>query len=112
MINHQIEILEELCRLLVESSNIDYDTLSLTYTFNPQEGWSEVRIKQTKDNQNYSVNHFNSNKCEYLCTLLHDEMQNHTGGDWRKFILTLDKNHEVKTEFSYDIVSCLDDIVF
>lgn len=36
MINNQITILQELCLLLKDSSNIDYDTLSLTYKFNPQ----------------------------------------------------------------------------
>lgn len=112
MINNQITILQELCLLLKDSSNIDYDTLSLTYKFNPQEGWSEIRIKQTKDSENYSVNNFNSNKCENLCISLHDEMQNHTGGDWRKFILTLDRQNNAKTEFSYDVISSLDDFCF
>ena len=46
-----------------------------------------------------------------LCQQLHDEMQNHTGGDWRKFILTLNEKGEAKTQFIYDIQSCMDDIL-
>lgn len=62
-----------------------YDKLKIDNAPCQSQGWSEIRIKQTKDNLNYSVNNFNSNKCENLCISLHDEMQNHTGGDWRKF---------------------------
>ena len=46
-----------------------------------------------------------------LCQQLHDEMQNYTGGDWRKFILTLNEKGEAKTQFIYDIQSCMDDIL-
>ena len=35
-------------------------------------------------------------------------MQSHTGGDWRKFILTIDETGQAKTQFIYEIQSCMD----
>lgn len=37
-------------------------------------------------------------------------MQAHTGGDWRKFILTINESGEVNTKFIYEIQSVLDEL--
>lgn len=44
-----------------------------------------------------------------MCKQLHDEMQLHIGGDWRKCVLTIDEQGKAKTEFIYEIQSCMDE---
>ena len=44
-----------------------------------------------------------------LCENLNNIMRKHTCGDWQKFVLTIDEDREVQTEFSYEPQSLYDD---
>ncbi|OUY05877.1 immunity protein YezG family protein [Acinetobacter populi] len=107
----QLRILNELSRILHFSTEIAYNSAHLVYKFNPDEQWYSFSAWYEKNHQNYSPNNFDkiSNEAQELCKELHNEMQAHTGGDWRKFVLTLNEKGEAKTQFIYDIQSCMDE---
>jgi len=106
----QFEILNEICRIFYQYSN-KFDELTYVYRFNPDEEWVGTRLSTFLNKEKVSSGLSSQNKeaIDDLCSKLHDEMLSHTGGDWRKFILVIDANNEVKTQFIYEIQSCLDD---
>lgn len=112
-LNNQLEIINSLSFLLFNAAT-DYDTAHLEYKFNPDEGWYSTRYWYTKNGVNFSPEKFKENlkQVKILCNSLHNVMQEHTGGDWRKFILIIDENQEVKTEFIYESQSYLDEFEF
>jgi len=109
-VDKQLEILNELSSILHFSTEIKYDSAHLEYKFNPDEQWNSFSVWYEKNQQNYSPNDFDkiSYEAQELCKELHNEMQSHTGGDWRKFILTIDETGQAKTQFIYEIQSCMD----
>lgn len=106
----QIEILNELSRQLHLISGKVYDDAYLEYKFNPQENWYSFSAWYEQNGRKEIPENFDSfsDDSQKMCESLHDVMHKHTGGDWRKFILTIDKNREVKTQFIYDVQSCMD----
>lgn len=106
----QQNILNEICQNFFSNSR-KFDSLEYEYKFNPDEGWCEsntiARINGKIESLElpFEVRFKN----QELSQKLHDEMQSHTGGDWRKFILTIDENGEAKTKFIYEIQSCMDE---
>ncbi|WEV49319.1 hypothetical protein OZX61_02190 [Acinetobacter sp. ESL0695] len=105
----QLNMLNELSTILNFCSVADYDSAYLKYMFNPNEGWKSMTLSSIKNGKAYLPSDYESTKVIALCKQLHNVMQQHTGGDWRKFILTIDRNREVKTQFIYDIQSCMDE---
>jgi len=108
--NKKIEILNDIVKYIHINSILNYDLAHLEYKFNLEEQWYSFSVWYEKNHQNYSPNDFDkiSNEAQELCKKLHNEMQAHTGGDWRKFILTLDETGQAKTQFIYEIQSCMD----
>ncbi|WP_436897342.1 hypothetical protein [Acinetobacter gyllenbergii] len=105
----QIELLNEIAREIHIHRPFDYNSWRFEYKFNPDEGWSEYGVFFTRNNEEYLSPDFNYDLIIKLSQELHDEMQSHTGGDWRKFVLTIDENGEAKTKFIYEIQSCMDE---
>ncbi len=107
----QFELLNHICKCIF-STNVNFDTMEFVYSFSPEEEWSGTRTSAVKNNEKISLNLSSNimNEIENTCELLHAEMQAHTGGDWRKFILTIDENREAKTKFIYEPQSCMDDV--
>ncbi|MGR3807750.1 hypothetical protein [Pasteurella testudinis] len=106
----QFDILNSICRIFFEA-NKKFDTLRYIYRFNPDEGWVETRLLIVVNGvrQSMNLNAESNNELKGFCQKLHAEMQTQTGGDWRKFILTINENSEVKTQFIYEIQSCMDE---
>ena len=109
-IDQQVEILNNLASLLYYDAS-NYNTAHLEYKFNTNENWYSASYWYTKDGKNFGSPNFSKNidTIKELCKLLHDAMQEHSGGDWQKFVLTIDENREVQTEFSYEPQSLYDD---
>ncbi len=109
--NKQIEILNDIVKYIHANSIVNYDSFIFEYKFNPDEGWANFHLDYCKDNKSYlaSIQNFDFSTLEDLSKKLHDEMQSHTGGDWRKFILTIDEQGKVKTQLIYEIQSCMDE---
>ena len=47
-------------------------------------------------------------KIANLSQNLHDIMESQTGGDWREFIMYMQDDGELKTQFNYDIITIMD----
>ncbi|KAF7274719.1 hypothetical protein GWI33_012610 [Rhynchophorus ferrugineus] len=106
----QFEILNEICKQFFKSPK-KIESLRYIYRFNPSENWVGTRLLTIIEGKKTPLGLPSEvmDHIEYLCQQLHDEMQAHTGGDWRKFVLMLDEKGEAKTQFIYDIQSCMDE---
>lgn len=106
----QFEILNEICKTFYENL-IKFDQIIYIYKFNPEENWVGTQLTTFLNEEKVSSGLSDEIKdsISNLCQKLHDEMQSHTGGDWRKFILTIDEQGKAKTQFIYEIQSCMDE---
>ena len=106
----QVNILNELAKILHYSSGSLYDSAHLEYKFNPDEGWRSISMWYENEGKTLPPKQDDTDQknIDQMCKQLHDEMQSHTGGDWRKFILTIDEQGKAKTQFIYEIKSCMD----
>lgn len=115
MIQPQIYLLNKICSLLIGLSKPKkIDRLLFFYRFNHKENWSGIglcTIIDGKQENQLFPNDYARNIMQ-LCEQLHDVMQEHTGGDWQKFTLTIDEQGEAHTKFSYEPQSCLDGFEF
>lgn len=105
----QLELLNKLAEMLHNNCH-NYDVAYLEYKFNPDENWFHFSSWYVSNEKNYTPENYDNLKdCSFkLCAELHQEMLSHTEGDWRKFMLSLTRNGDVKTQFIYDIQSCMD----
>ncbi|MCT9979478.1 hypothetical protein M2R48_14165 [Acinetobacter sp. I-MWF] len=111
MMEAQVNILNELAKILHYSSGSLYDSAHLEYKFNPDEGWRSISMWYENEGKTLPPKQDDADQknIDQMCKQLHDEMQSHTGGDWRKFILTIDEQGKAKTQFIYEIQSCMDE---
>ena len=108
----QFDLLNETCSIFFSAPE-KFDSLEYEYKFNPEEDWVGTKLGTLFQGKvvYLTLAEQDEDRIMDLCQQLHDEMQNYTGGDWRKFILTLNEKGEAKTQFIYDIQSCMDDIL-
>ena len=108
-IQKQLDILNKICSIFFSVPE-NFDSLVFEYRFDPEEGWSGTKLTTLREGKpiQTTLPEQDEYTLEELCEKLHDEMQAHTGGDWRKFTLTIDENGEAKTKFSYEIISISD----
>ncbi len=110
ILENQLNLLNDLAIeifTLLDGKGLPY---SYEYKFNPDEGWAQYGLHFTKDSEKILVGlEVDFQNLNTLCTRLHQSMMEHTGGDWRKFILDINENKEIKTNFIYEIQSCMDE---
>ena len=105
----QFELLNQICSILLNAPK-KIDSLRFIYKFNKNENWDGMDFVTIIDEKKEILpTYFNYDEIRSLCEQLHDSMQKHTGGDWQKFVLTIDEDREVQTEFSYEPQSLYDD---
>ena len=105
----QFELLNQICSILLNAPK-KIDSLRFIYKFNKNENWGGMDFVTIIDEKKEILpTYFNYDEIRSLCEQLHDSMQKHTGGDWQKFVLTIDEDREVQTEFSYEPQSLYDD---
>ena len=106
----QIQILNSICNILLNTPK-KIDNLRMIYRFNREENWDGIDICATVDRKKETRLHPTDTirNIMLLCENLNSIMREHTGGDWQKFVLTIDENREVQTEFSYEPQSLYDD---
>ncbi len=111
MIQEQVQILNELSKYLYSSIEVNFDFVKFEYKFNSEEEWDLISTYYTKSGKKFPPYNFSelTDKLKPLCEKLHDLMKEQTGGNWQKFVLTIDENREVQTEFSYEPQSLYDD---
>ena len=105
----QFELLNNICSEFYQTSE-EFDSLEYVYKFNPEEGWVGTELITIINGIARPIHLTDSSedKIKDLCKMLHDKMQAHTGGDWRKMVLTINEEGKVNTKFSYEIQSCMD----
>ena len=113
MMQEQIKILNSIHNILLDTPK-KIDNLRMVYRFNREENWDGIDICATVDGKKETRLHSTSaiRNIMLLCENLNNIMRKHTGGDWRKFILIINENQEVKTEFIYESQSYLDEFEF
>lgn len=110
MMQEQIKILNNIHNILLDTPK-KIDNLRMVYRFNREENWDGIDICATVDGKKETRLHSTSTirNIMLLCENLNNIMRKHTGGDWQKFVLTIDEDREVQTEFSYEPQSLYDD---
>ena len=110
MMQEQIKILNSIYNILLDTPK-KIDNLRMVYRFNREENWDGIDICATVDGKKETRLHSTSTirNIMLLCENLNNIMRKHTGGDWQKFVLTIDEDREVQTEFSYEPQSLYDD---
>ena len=112
MIHKQVELLNQICFILLNTPK-KIDSLKFVYKFNKNQNWYGIDFTTIVNGKKEVIpNYFDSYEMCNLCKQLHDVMQEHTGGDWQKFTLTIDEQGEAHTKFSYEPQSCLDGFEF
>ncbi|MBV7433868.1 hypothetical protein KRX19_02420 [Cardiobacteriaceae bacterium TAE3-ERU3] len=109
MIEQQVKILNDIVHEIHRQSEAEYDSFRFEYKFNPDEEWSQYGVYFIRNGLEALSQNMDYDEITRNCEKLHAEIQAHAGGDWRKFVLTLDENMEVKTKFIYEVQSCMDD---
>ena len=110
MMQEQIKILNSIHNILLDTPK-KIDNLRMVYRFNREENWDGIDICATVDGKKETRLHSTSaiRNIMLLCENLNNIMRKHTGGDWQKFVLTIDEDREVQTEFSYEPQNLYDD---
>lgn len=103
-IEQQVEILSELVQIMHDSADGAYDSLCCEFDYEVYEdGWS-VGYKYAFVHDGVSVSEILADpdrRVSDLVKQLHQVMQSHTGGDWSKFLLSVDGEGRANTKFTY-----------
>ncbi|OUY05878.1 immunity protein YezG family protein [Acinetobacter populi] len=107
LVEKQTEILNSLLQIMDSSVNGEYQSLQCTFDYYRAEDDNSVSIGEKffykKDDELKSEFLIYKNKAvPELVKELHTVMENHTGGNWKEFTLTLDENGKAHTKFIYE----------
>lgn len=103
MINREVEILNEMHRIISSVDKFEFDSFEYEYKLNKSEGWVSLKLVYKLGELIVSQNDFeliNENLLEELSENLHLIMSSKTGGEWTRLILS-SKDGKLKTKFSY-----------
>ena len=99
----QLAILNEIAEFAFTASKGDYDELVLEVEVNVEGGWTNSRCWQTANGETEQLSLFGIRDPD-LMTLsfeLHEEVRNHTGGNLKSYIVTIDKEGKAAVDFKY-----------
>lgn len=103
-IERQQEIMSGICELMLDAGEGEYDELLLELELNAEKGWCKFTFSQTVDGESKSLPMPPEEQGPTLLDLslrLHKEMMSHTGGDWTKLILRMNKAGRATADFEY-----------
>lgn len=105
-IEQQTMILNNLCQLLHDNADEGYDEACCEFKYYFGDDGSLGFGAKFHFSIDGLVNSrvfrdTNENRFDDLILKLHTLMKEHTGGDWKTFTLTLDKNGKATTKFDY-----------
>jgi Protein of unknown function, DUF600 len=103
----QTELLNELIQMMHNSAGANYQDMTCKFTFNTKELWCETEFYYSKNGKKISefLKEMNGISKYSLLEELHTIMENHTGGKWDSFTLTLDADGKAHTKFHYPDVA-------
>lgn len=105
-IEEQTKILNSLLSIMIESIGNAYDSCScqFEYDYGYEDGSSSTgaELSYIHNLENHSIGIKSMGTIDSLIRELHSIMKRHTGGNWKKFILSLDETGKAHTKFIYD----------
>ena len=107
MINQQVNLLKEIYEEACNQLN-GKPFSKFNYTFNNKEGWERYGIYFFDNGKSVLIEDADYKKIANLSQHLHDIMESQTGGDWREFIMYMQDDGDLKTQFNYDIITIMD----
>ena len=107
MINQQVNLLKEIYEEACNQLN-GKPFSKFNYTFNNKESWERYGIYFFDNGKSVLIEDADYKKIANLSQNLHDIMESQTGGDWREFIMYMQDDGELKTQFNYDIITIMD----
>lgn len=106
LIEEQTDILSSLLKLMIESIDSEYDSCScqFEYDYGYEDGSSSTgaELSYIHNLEIHSIGIKDMGTIDSLIRELHAIMKRHTGGDWKKFILSLDETEKAHTKFIYE----------
>lgn len=101
-IDKQVEILNKLTSIMMQSADADYSSLSCRFDIDIEGESVGQEFSFRKNNETISalLDDPDWEIMDYVFDL-HKEMKAHTGGEWTAFTLTIGENGKAKTNFEY-----------
>jgi len=103
-VDQQVTILNELVQLMHDSAGGSYEALRCEFDYEVyDDGWS-VGSKYSFVRNGISVSEILNDpedRASDLVGRLHRLMLDHTGGNWQRFILSVDSSGRANTKFEY-----------
>ncbi|MCV2884710.1 hypothetical protein OE749_08380 [Aestuariibacter sp. AA17] len=100
-INNQVEILENLSKILDVEADTGYEYLECKFEVDEQSVNTKFVFSLNGSIVNRAISLKNRLQNMRLVLMLHSMMKSQTGGDWKSMTLTIDENREAKTHFEY-----------
>ena len=103
-IEKQLEVLNGLTKIMHDSSRGDYEEMRCEFDYEVYVGGWSVGSKYSFIRNGLSVSELlddPEDKASDFVHQLHELMKAHTGGDWKKFVLSIDSSGKANTKFTY-----------
>lgn len=103
-IEKQVQILDLLTQIMHDSADGQYEELRCDFEYEAYEGGWSVGTKYSFVRDGFLCSERMTDvegKIPSHVHNLHELMKSHTGGDWKKFLLTVDSSGKANTKFTY-----------
>lgn len=100
----QVQVLNALMKIMHDSANGPYEEMCCEFEYERYKGGWSVGSKYSLIRDGLFLSELlddpEENASSYVHEL-HELMKAHTGGDWKKFILSIDSSRKANTKFMY-----------
>lgn len=103
-IDQQVDVLNALTQIMHDSACGQYEEMRCEFEYEIYDGGWSVGSKYSFVRDGLSVSEFlddPKDRASDLVHKLHELMKSHTGGDWKKFVLSIEHDGKASTKFTY-----------
>jgi hypothetical protein len=103
-IEQQVEVLNALTLIMHDSACGQYEEMRCEFEYEIYDGGWSVGSKYSFVRDGLSVSEFlddSEDRVSGLVHKLHELMRSHTGGNWKKFVLSIGPDGKAITKFTY-----------
>ena len=103
-IEQQVQILNTLTQIMHDSASGSYEEIRCEFEHEVYDGGWSAASKYSFVRDGFLFSEFLDDPEDRVSSLvhkLHESMKSHTGGDWRKFVLTVAFGGQANTKFTY-----------
>jgi hypothetical protein len=103
-IEQQVEVLNALTQIMHDSACGQYEEMCCEFEYEVYDGGWSVGSKYSFVRNGLFVSEFlddPEDRASGFVHKLHELMKSHTGGDWKKFVLSIDVSGKANTKFIY-----------